>query len=442
MTTDLEDRLRSDLPRLADHLAPPTDAAVLAPDRSVVDLVMPGPAMSARRRGPRVLLVAAAVVALVATGVVLATRDDGTEGPPRGDTHTSTASAPDSVTTAPPRNTGHLVGHGEQLPDPPLDERAGSTSVWTGSEWLVFGGHQGSAARQDAAAYSPATGRWRQLATNPTFAPAAMAVWTGSEVVVLNKADGWTYDVEADRWRDLPEQAPLTGKGSNDRLQFAGAAWTGNRVVAVGYRLGSDGVSVDLGARTYDPVTGRWGRLRGASDPITATDASAIVGTAWDGRAIQAWRADGSGWSFDPARSRWTHLPDLVVPRRTPETTTVIAGDGERTYALVATRRNGATVDDLWVFEAGAWRKVPFELIGDFPAAEQEAVVAGDELVVWGTSLRPLAVDLHAGTFRALPQRALRGGFDGTALWTGHELLTVGGRDADGDLTNHAYRLT
>jgi hypothetical protein len=140
------------------------------------------------------------------------------------------------------------------LAPPPIEERRDAASVWTGTEWIVWGGTNGERDFADGAAYSPATGSWRILADSPLSPRRVRAVWTGTEMLAVAGSsggdpvsgdgsfahdDGAAYDPERDTWRSLaagpahPGFVPL---------------WTGTHVLA----FAKGGVHV------YDAGADRW----------------------------------------------------------------------------------------------------------------------------------------------------------------------------------------
>jgi hypothetical protein len=98
------------------------------------------------------------------------------------------------------------------LPGAPLSHELDPTSVWAGSEWIVWNG-VASGATAGGAAYDPVTDSWRQIADAPIGARITHAVWTGSEMIVFGGrsagltpmayADGAAYDPLTDTWRLL-----------------------------------------------------------------------------------------------------------------------------------------------------------------------------------------------------------------------------------------------
>ncbi|MEX1124816.1 MAG: kelch repeat-containing protein, partial [Acidimicrobiia bacterium] len=51
------------------------------------------------------------------------------------------------------------------VPDAPIQGRYSSSVVWTGTEFIVFGGHSFTESLVDGAAYDPTAGTWRQIAS-------------------------------------------------------------------------------------------------------------------------------------------------------------------------------------------------------------------------------------------------------------------------------------
>ena len=310
------------------------------------------------------------------------------------------------------------------LPTGPLSPREDATSVWTGTEWMVFGGRQGLMAMNDSAAYNPATNTWRSLAVNPTMHPGARAVWTGHVVAVLAKAGGWIYDPVVDTWTELPRQSA----DSSTTAVSADAIWTGHEVVVIGVAE-SNGHGA-LGARGLDPTTMTWGPLvpTGALAPSIAV-MGAVAGARWDGVRVQVWLTTGQGWAYDPAAGTWEVLAPLQVPGSNPETTMSITGSGPRSYAYADTSNGAASSGQLAVFENGAWNLVGDPQSGSAAAAAPLLTMAGDELVLLSAERGPEAIDPTTGAPRGLDSPLVRPGSGRSVAWTGQTLLVWGGRD-------------
>ena len=148
-----------------------------------------------------------------------------------------------------------------ELPSPPVARRQEAASVWTGTEWLVWGGTNDSGELADGAAFNPTTATWRVLAPSPLSGRRSAGVWTGRELVVaagssggdggwvngirrghngeLALADGAAYDPASDSWRAIA--------GGPAHPGFV-PVWTGRYMLM----FAKGGVSI------YDPTADSW----------------------------------------------------------------------------------------------------------------------------------------------------------------------------------------
>ena len=131
-------------------------------------------------------------------------------------------------------------------------------SVWTGAEWVIANPNG------PAAAFEPASGRWRTLAPVPRPYTSIVGQWTGREVVVLGV--------------DIMERAPSMAGASSRH-------W----------------------AAALDPARNTW---RALPDPPLELDAAAV----WDGQQLIAWDQNLRAVGLDPnAETGWRTLPDVPV---------------------------------------------------------------------------------------------------------------------------------
>jgi hypothetical protein len=134
---------------------------------------------------------------------------------------------------------------------PPLvAPRQQAASVWTGTEWIVWGGTLEGVDMRDGAAYDPVTETWRLLAPSPLSARRANAVWTGSEMLVvagssgdltvpMAHGDGAAYEPVTDTWRTIADGPAHPGFQP---------IWTGTRLLMFAKGFVS----------SYDPATDTW----------------------------------------------------------------------------------------------------------------------------------------------------------------------------------------
>jgi hypothetical protein len=250
-----------------------------------------------------------------------------------------------------------------------------AAAVLAGSESLL-----GSGAK-------PATASWRLLPPAPlAFEAGQTSVWTGSEMIVSGLtgagADGNLLDAtEAALAYDPAKRAwrRLAAPPKTETYCRRHAVWTGAEMLVWGCSL-----------LAYDPASDSWRRL-----PQPRSGAGIVV---WTGRELVGWGggccgdAVARGEAFDPDTETWRALAESpLAPEQEP---------------------------------LGAWtgRELLLFVSGISPA---DGKPFPDDLA------RAAAYDPANDTWRRiapLPER--RGG--ARAVWAGHELLVVGGRDADG----------
>lgn len=341
------------------------------------------------------------------------------------------------------------AGGWSRLPAAPTRPDSGLASVWTGREMLVFGrvtkrGQNGEVLRRTdvAAGYDPATRTWRRL---PSPGPTSSfldssAVWTGKEMLVWGQGTREAYNPQTNRWRKLPG-SPLLAIHDG----FGLVVWTGREMIGWGGGCCGDAFSDGV---AYSPATNTWravarSPLAGSQHPLGA----------WTGRElivlVGRLDADGKPWparlaqaaAYDPARERWRRITQLPAPREGAN----VVWDGRE--VLVVGGRGGAVkgsppplrkVGFAYDPARNRWRRLPAMESGRETAA---AVWTGTQLLVVGgraadagpavLARRGLAYDPQRNRWSPLPEAPLRRRIRPTAVWTGRALIAWGGTSAD-----------
>jgi hypothetical protein len=278
------------------------------------------------------------------------------------------------------------AGRWEVLPKAPVAARFGATAVWTGREVLFWGGAAGhDAFFADGAAYDPGTRTWRALPAAPIGARSDhQAVWTGTEMFVwggitrccpvdseLHDPAAAAYDPATNRWRRV---ADVPGPWSGDD----GTAVTlvdGDRPLI--WRRGH------LGAA--DAPFSAWGEVPGVQAPPRPSDpalpattgdpmAMAIVG---DGGEVFTWTGRSGelhGLAWRPSDATWRRTATLEGQSGGR----LVAGGAGAIYAAVG---QSARIVRYSVAE-DRWTELPLP-----PARTRSAAVlvwTGSELLFWG----------------------------------------------------------
>jgi hypothetical protein len=191
------------------------------------------------------------------------------------------------------------------------DNRTRFASIWTGTEFIVWGGTSGGVSWNDGAAYNPSTDTWRLLAASPLAGRHDhCAVWTGTEMIIhggVNTAstffdDGARYNPATDKWTPMPFNP-------NGKATYASAVWTGTEMIIYG---GFDGGNVHGGAR-YNPASNTWKLISPGTGTFQARYRPLV---AWTGHEMIIWGGGqgttglSDGIRYNPVTDTWITLAD------------------------------------------------------------------------------------------------------------------------------------
>jgi hypothetical protein len=319
--------------------------------------------------------------------------------------------------------------------------RYGQTTVWTGTEVIVWGGKttDGPTAVTfgDGGRYNPATDTWTALPSSGAPSPRGehTAVWTGTEMIIWGGVDntggvlgaifgnGARYNPTTDTW------TPVETAGAPSRRAYHAAAWTGSQMVIWG---GYNGVKINDGA-IYTPATGSWTEMSTLNAPFPRI----AFASEWTGSELIIWGgSDDSGHNrndgarYNVAANAWTTLPTLGAlsarsnHRSVWTGTEMIIWGGDGPFFNDGVRYN--PISDTWT---------PIHsLNAPSPRSHHTAVWSGSEMIVWGgvnnsstlgdgARYNPLTDSwLPMTSVNAPSIRMLH-----TAAWTGNEMVIWGG---------------
>ncbi len=287
--TELEERLRAELPRLADLIAH-------RPDEEPPTLV----SRRERSRGHRRAIATAVAICVLLGGVTtFVLRSHHAHAP---------ASSPQVV----------VRDQWRSLPPSPLGPRANVVAVWTGDDVLVWGGYRGDAAAplalQSGAVYNPTTNSWKRIADNQWAHPGAVGVWADDRLFILAKNGGALYDPAHNAWHDIALLPNDTGGG------FLAAAWSGTTLFGVVAERESGMIAV---AR-YDNRHDAWSI--GKPLRVLVQSDRNDVSTVWTGTELVVSDGGRSVWAYDPTTDAWRALANLG-PGATSSSIVSIAGE-------------------------------------------------------------------------------------------------------------------
>ncbi len=209
--------------------------------------------------------------------------------------------------------------------------RVGHSVVWTGSEYIVWGGAtvlaQGATeAVNDGGRYDPVADLWTP--TSVTLAPSPRighkAVWTGSQMAVFGQdvdvfptqpMEGFLYDPEADAWTTMTVTGAPVERAYYDVVSVDGkvvvwGGWLSAGMGSVAFPAASGGV--------YDPELDSWTPI--ASDGAPLYDGGhvtlAVEGGFVTYGALSHFLGADAGHllaaHYDLASEVWTELDDVT----------------------------------------------------------------------------------------------------------------------------------
>ncbi len=382
MTTNLEDRLRSDLPRLARLIEQGAneEPTVVVPTRG--------------RRHRKTRAIAAAVAACVAVGGV-----------------TVLASRGRHELARPSNGRVVITNRWRALPPSTVGPRGNGVVVWTGREVIVWGGYRGDPnaplALQTGETYDPTSNTWHKIADNRWAHPGAIGVWANDRLYVLAKNGGAEYFPTTDTWRDIALLPDETGGG------FLGAAWSGTTLF--GIVGGRDPGTISV-AR-YDGNRAAW--IVGKAEPTSLLPGLSHASTVWTGKELAVSDGLRSVWAYDPSTDAWRALPSLGT-RTAWSSIANVADTLVAVYSEDGHLRAARAAGNGWL-EIADSPKVP--------VAQPIAVDGHGTMYVIDRSGRGATMRADPSTRRWVPLDGspITDGVNGTAVWAGTGLFVWGG---------------
>ncbi|MDA3040858.1 MAG: hypothetical protein O3C27_15275, partial [Actinomycetota bacterium] len=406
--TPLEQRLRADLPELADALLAHRATAPRLPTESSELLdALPAPPRRATSI-LRVLVGAAATVSIVAALMLIGNRLTGRSDPTR--IETTNAAAPAHFGTWSP------------LAEAPIEPRSYAVTAWTGSRAVFWAGSNiaRNAAYEDGAMYDPATDSWEEMSVPGWGHPGLTSAFFDGELYALAKGGGTRFDPIAGEWRDLPQV---------DGMFLAATVASDETIWGLGPAASNVIGQPDLAIARFDPADDTW-----SYGPVwePSTEQSAIVSglsrlessAVWIGNEVFVCGRTGGCVAFDPSNETWRSIPpaskadapSVTVVTELGLTMLVQSGDGSTAYVEVLS-------------ETGWERRVSELQVGNFETVTTAA--AGEWLAIFASEEPPLVVHLPTGAWQVAPDARLAGVQAPNTVWTGGELLVWGGRSDD-----------
>ena len=201
------------------------------------------------------------------------------------------------------------------------DGRQFHTAVWTGSAMIVWGGFDGGNYLNTGGKYNLGTNSWTAISTThaPTARDSHGAVWTGSEMIVWGGAGasgylntGGRYDAVTNVWTATNTANAPSARTVHDPV------WTGSEMIVWGgYFFDGSDHFLNSGGR-YNPNTNSWTATSAANAPDGRTTHTAVwTGSdmiVWGGQAGSLGYYFNTGGRYDPAADSWTSTSTANAP--------------------------------------------------------------------------------------------------------------------------------
>jgi N-acetylneuraminic acid mutarotase len=318
-------------------------------------------------------------------------------------------------------------------------------AVWTGSEMIVWGGHDGTSGgwRDDGGRLDPVSGVWTPVSTSraPDARSLHSAVWTGSEMIVWGGIDlqgnmntGGRYDPLTDSWE--PTRRP---QAPSPRTRYA-FTWTGTEMIIWG-GLGTGGASDRLGdGSRYDPVADDWTPMSEFGAPTARRDPVAV----WTGDVAIVWGGSDShsvprhGGRYDPVTDSWIPTSFSVAPESPLGFSTVWTGN-----EMIVWGGGGLATGGRYDPALDSWRATTQTGAPEGRDAHS-AVWTGSEMIVWGGAVGTTQLTyprvggrydplLDTWQSTSVTGATPPGGWGHSAVWTGEQMIIWGGNDGQGN---------
>ncbi|MBL9129549.1 MAG: hypothetical protein JNG86_00005, partial [Verrucomicrobiaceae bacterium] len=328
--------------------------------------------------------------------------------------------------------------------------RAGHSLIWTGTEMIVWGGTVSTMNTNigfdptfnDGARFNPATGVWTPLSiTNaPTARYGHSTVWTGTEMIVwggqrLNASNmtevlstGARYNPSTDTWTATDTASAPSARS----LQTA--VWTGSKMIIWGGT--TDGVAMGTNTGSiYNPATNTWTATTTTGGPMTGTSQHHAF---WSGTEMIIFGEFGgpgnTNYRYNPSTDVWTLNAAIPIPPmslRSISTAQWTGTDILLGYSQPAPfqLQNYSPVANFWQALSGNT---------SLSIASPASVWTGSEMIVFGTSGGPTPTfqaarySATAGTWASISTIGSPTRMSGGAVWTGNEMILWGGKLGSG----------
>lgn len=315
------------------------------------------------------------------------------------------------------------------------------SSVWTGTEMIIWGGYHPNSYEgtnlNSGGRYSPVTDSWSPttIVDAPSNRYLHTAIWTGLEMLVWGgsgsgyKSSGARYNPLIDSW------VAMTNTGAPTARNKHTAVWTGDDMIVWGGWDGNN--NLNTGGR-YNIASGNWS----ATSTVDASTARRIHTAIWTGNDMVIFGGDddlnylNTGDKYNPVSNTWSPISNAPRARRSH---TAIWTGAE--MIVWGGYEGGSTIfGAIYNPSNNSWQSTS-GIDSPITRFRHTAIWTGTEMIVWGgydgiannyfeNSGARYDSSLDMWTpISTINEPRVRGRH--TAIWTGDEMIVWGGYSGD-----------
>jgi hypothetical protein len=213
--------------------------------------------------------------------------------------------------------------------------RWGHTTIWSGTEMLVWGGNTSGGYVNTGGRYVPSSNSWTALASEPNCPSARVnhtAIWTGEEMIIWGGSTspivntGGRYKPSTDSW--LPTS---TGENCPVGRAWCSAVWADGEMIIWG---GGDGSGYDNSGGRYTSATDSWFATPIDSHCPSARQQHTAI---WTGTEMIVWGG------YPRFLHGGIYRPGVIPP--------VVQGASERCAGEIVTLSTGTYTTYHWILD-------------------------------------------------------------------------------------------
>jgi len=235
---------------------------------------------------------------------------------------------------------------------------AGETpSAWTGTEFIVWGGYDGTNVLGSGARYQLQSDSWTTITSSgaPTPRRNMIYAWSGTELLIYGgfssgiQSTGFRYNPALDTWSTMS----ATGSPGSRRSSGPIAVWTGSEMVFWGGMNASNGSEVNSGFR-YNPTANSWTTMSAQNAPVSRVYGYAFLADGeyfyWGGRRSNPPDLYGDGGIYNAEFDEWTSMSSKQSPSPRFLHTLVWTGMQMLLFGGSSTGDATSQFGDLWAY--------------------------------------------------------------------------------------------